>query len=280
MNLFGANDTLRLVSSSAANLDVVALHATTDGSATQKGKTRTGIASAATTVIVPAPGAGLERTIYDLKIRNRHASLANTITLQDFDGTTAFELLKVTLAAGEALIYDGISGWTYLNAQGQPRAAFAQGSAAPFLGIEQSSVLAADVTNNNAVANTIQDITGLSFPVLAGLKYAFEFLIDWTSAATTTGARFSISGPAFSRLSYRSAYAASTSADTINNLVAYDLPAAANSAPGNTGGNIAKIEGFITPSADGNVIARFASEIASSAIVAKAASRVRWTQVA
>jgi len=279
MNLFGATDTLRLVTSSAANLDVVALHATTDGSATNKGKTRTGIASAATTVIVPAPGAGLERTVYDLKIRNRHASLANTITLQDFDGTTAFELLKVTLGAGEALIYDGISGWTYLNAQGQPRGAFAQGSAAPFLGIEQVSVLAADVVNNNAVANSIANITGLSFAVLAGRRYNFEFLIDWTSQATSTGARFSIQGPSFSRLSYRSAYAASATGDTINNLVAYDLPAAANSAPAATLGNIAKIEGFISPSADGDVIARFASEIANSAITAKAGSRVRWTEV-
>jgi hypothetical protein len=279
MNLFGATDVLRLVTSSAANLDVVALHASTDGSITTKGKTRTAIAAAATTEIVPAPGVDFERTVYDLKIRNRHASLANTITLQDFDGATAFELFKVVLAAGEALVYDGISGWTYLNAQGQPRAAFAQGSAAPFLGIEQSSVLAADVTNNNAVANTIQDITGLSFPVLAGFKYAFEFLIDWTSAATTTGARFSITGPAFSRLTYRSAYAASATGDTINNLTAYDLPAAANSAPAAVAGNLAKIEGFIQPSADGNVIARFASEIASSAIVAKAGSRVRWTQV-
>lgn len=47
-----------------------------------------------------------------------------------------------------------------------------------------------------------------------------------------------------------------------------------------TGSNIAVIEGFITPSANGTVIARFASEITASAIVAKAGSIVMYQQVA
>lgn len=45
-------------------------------------------------------------------------------------------------------------------------------------------------------------------------------------------------------------------------------------------GNIATIEGYISPSANGTVIARFASEVASSAITAKAGSFVEFMQVA
>ena len=282
MNLFGASDTLRLVSSAAATLDVVALHATTDGAATTKGKTRTAIASASTTVIVPAPGAGLERTVYDLKIRNRHASLATIVTLQDFDGTTAFELLRVTLGPGEALVYDGISGWSYLNAQGISRIASSGGVASPLVGTEQIAVLAADVTNNNATANTMQDITGLLFPMVANGRYKFEFFIDYTAAATTTGARFSISSPVgATRLAYYSKYGLSTTSDTWNNLTAFDQPAAANASSPNTGGNIAIMEGIIQCGASpGDLIARFASEIAASAIVAKAGSFVKWLQLA
>lgn len=282
MNLFGANDVLRLVSTTAANLDVVALHATTDGTTTTKGKTRTAISSAATTTIVAAPGAGLERTVYDLKIRNRHASLSSIVTLQDFDGTTAFELIRVTLGPGEALVYDGISGWSYLNAQGIARIASSAGLASPLIGTEQISVLAADVTNSNATANTMQDITGLLFPMVANGRYKFEFFIDYTAAATTTGARFGITSPVgATRLALRSLYGLTTTSESYNQLTAFDQPAAANASSPNTAGNIAIMEGIIQCGATGgDLIARFASEIAASAIVAKAGSHVKWQQLA
>ena len=57
------------------------------------------------------------------------------------------------------------------------------------------------------------------------------------------------------------------------------FPAASNATSPYTTGNTAYITGFVQPSADGNVIARFASEVASSAITAKAGSICRWVQV-
>jgi len=62
--------------------------------------------------------------------------------------------------------------------------------------------------------------------------------------------------------------------------VAYDNPAASNATSAATGGNIAIIEGFIRPSANGTLIARFASEVANSAITAKAGSIVQYMAVA
>jgi len=62
-------------------------------------------------------------------------------------------------------------------------------------------------------------------------------------------------------------------------LTSYDLPAASNATSATTAGNIAIVEGFIQPSANGTVIARFASEIASSAIVAKAGSVCYYQQI-
>lgn len=138
------------------------------------------------------------------------------------------------------------------------------------------TVLSADVTNNNAVANTIADVTGLSFAVTSGQRYFFRFFILYTSAAATTGSRWSINGPATSLLAYRSEYTLTAATQTINEgLAGYNLPAA-SSASSLTAGNIAQIEGIITPSANGTVIARFASEVASSAIVAKAGSYVEF----
>lgn len=141
-------------------------------------------------------------------------------------------------------------------------------------------VIDADVTNNNPVANTITSVTGLEFFMSAGLRYAFRFVIDYTSVATTTGSRWSVTGPAATRLSYRSSYSLTATTETVNSgLTAYDLPAASNATSASTAGNIAVIEGFVQPSAAGNLSARFASEVANSAIVAKAGSYVQWRQV-
>lgn len=278
ITLFGASDTLRLVTSSAANLVAVCNFATLAAGSAAKGRQRTLISSATTTPIVDAPGTDAERTVYSILIRNTHASLANTVVVQEFDGATAYERLRVTLGAGEQLLFDGLNGWAYLNAQGIPKTAQALNSAPAALNAVNLVVLASDVVNANAVANSIADVTGLSFPVVAGQTFQFEFFIDYTAQATTTGSRWCINGPAFSRLMLQSNYGLTTTSLTFNQVGAYDQPAAANASSPLTTGNLAYMAGQITPAADGNVIARFASEIASSAITAKAGSLLKWVR--
>lgn len=278
IRLFGANDTVRIVTTTAAPVSVLAVYSDYDGVSASQGKQRTSIASATTTTVISAPGVNGDRIVHGMTIRNTHASLATTVTVQDYDGTTATEIYRVTLAAGEQAIFSRAQGWTYFNAQGQPKESQSQGSSAAALSTVNLVTLASDVTNNNAVANTMQDVTGLSFPVVAGETYHFEFFIDYTAAATTTGSRWSINGPSASRLAYQSTYALTAASLTFGNLSAYDQPAASNASSANTTGNLAWITGLITPSVDGNVIARFASEIANSAIVAKAGSLLKWTR--
>ena len=129
--------------------------------------------------------------------------------------------------------------------------------------------LPADVTNANAAANTLQDVTALGFQCAAGRTYKFRFFIVYTAAALTTGSRWSINCPA-ANIIYRSENTLTASTRTTNDgLTAANLPAAAN-ASSLLAGNIAVVEGIITPSAAGTVTARFASAAASSAIVAKA----------
>lgn len=279
INLLGTSDELRLVTSSTAPLDVAVSFITTGVGPAVKGRSLVAVSSATTTALVAAPGENLNRNIYGLSIRNKHATTANTITLVLFDGSSSFELAKVILAAGEQLRYDGVSGLVYLNAQGLPKSSQTQGVSAAAVSVTNVSVLAADVVNNNAVANSIANVTGLSFPVVAGETYWFEFFIDFTAAATTTGSRWSITGPSAIRLAYNSMYSLTATSNTMNSCVAFDLPSACNATSAATAGNSAYISGFITPSSDGNVIARFASEIASSAIIAKAGSVVRWMRV-
>jgi hypothetical protein len=136
--------------------------------------------------------------------------------------------------------------------------------------------LTSDVVNNSGTANTMTNVTGLSFTVVTGHIYHFSALINYTAAATTTGSRWSVSGPAsIKSLSYTSKYTLTATTQTVNNATAYDIPAAAN-ASSLTVGNIAKIEGTINPTSTGTLQIRFASGVASSAITAKAGSSLTW----
>jgi hypothetical protein len=60
---------------------------------------------------------------------------------------------------------------------------------------------------------------------------------------------------------------------------AADQPTASNASSAATTNNWAEIYGIIQPNADTTLIARFASEIANSAIVAKVNSFVRYRQI-
>jgi hypothetical protein len=139
------------------------------------------------------------------------------------------------------------------------------------------AILAIDVANANATPNTLADVTGLSFPVLTGKTYWFRATIPFTSAATTTGSRWTVNGPTATMLNYKSKYPITVTTETTNFATAYQIPAACNT-DSLTAGNVAEIEGYIKPSADGIVQIQFASEVTVSAITAKAGAILNWKQ--
>jgi hypothetical protein len=228
--------------------------------------------------LVSAPASSTQRIIDYLSIYNADIATV-TVTVQlDVNGTS-YILSNFTLYTGEKIEYQKGIGFKCLNIAGAVKEGIKMGynNISP----NWSSVtLASDVINNNAVANTIQDVTGLSFSVVNGNTYWFRFFIPFASAASGTGSRWSINGPAFTSLYYISYYTLSITAFTQNQgLNAYDTPAAANATSAVNLTNIAVVEGIITPSADGTLIARFASEVANSAITAKAGAVVFYKQL-
>lgn len=276
--LASTSDLLRVLTSAAIATDVHASWADLLGTTVTPGRTNTPISTATTTTVVASPASTAYRTVKTLTIRNRHASTSQDVTVIHTDGTNAMELIKVTLLAGDCLHYHESAGFWVTDSQGRTKQNSSNNGSGAAVNATNLVVLSADVTNNNASANTIADVTGLSFSVTAGQTYFFRFRIDYTAAATATGSRWSINGPGSpTRLSYRSTYSLTSTTETLNSgLTAYDLPAASNATSVATAGNSAVIEGFITPSANGTVIARFASEVSSSAIVAKAGSMLEW----
>lgn len=275
--LTSTSDKVQVVTTTTAPLEVAATYLDSDTGITPARKL-TEITTATTTDVVGAPTGSNKRNVQTLLIRNAHASSSNVVTVRLIDGTTTVDVFSVTLAAGEMIQYlDGV-GFQVLASTGAVKTSQNQGANATG-GAQSSAVLAADVTNNNGTANTIADVTGLSFPVTSGKKYWFRFQIQYTAAATTTGSRWSISGPG-GTMRYSSQYSLTTTSATFNEgLSAHDTPAASNASSAATAANLATIEGFYEAAANGSVIARFASEIASSAIVAKAGSVVYYQEV-
>lgn len=138
--------------------------------------------------------------------------------------------------------------------------------------------LAADVANaTTAFAN----VTGLSFPVLAGVNYRFKGLIVYTPNAATTGIRVSLTGPANPTLL---AYAVGSFLSNVGGAAnrwdnaqnTYDAGTVSTGALAGT--NILEIIGFIRPSANGTLQLRFASEVAvANGIIIRAGSTLeRW----
>lgn len=279
MFLATTSSVLRLVTSSTADIHVVCNWVETSSSGQVAGQQRTAINTATTTTILSSPAASTVRRAIGLYVTNVHASASSTVTLQVYDGTTAYEMYEVSLAPGWLLFVGEDGRPAVFDSSGRALGNDSLGNTTPAVNTLNVVVLASDVTNNNATANTIADVTGLSFAVNANETYWFQFNIFYTAPINTTGSRWSINGPASpTLLVYRSNYSLTATSETVNSgLSAYDLPAAAN-ATSISGNNFATIEGFIRPSASGTVIARFASEVSSSAIVAKAGSACRWVR--
>lgn len=214
----------------------------------------------------PDASAGLDVSFTDKGVLIPRVALTSTNAAGPITSPTTSLLVYNTATAGTSPtnVYPGYYFW--------------DGSAWDRLKLEENrKFLPSNVINNNATANTLADVTGLSFDVVSGVTYRFKFFIVYSSALTTTGSRWCLNGPTASNLNFKSQYTLTATTFTTNHGVsAYSIPAASN-ASSLTSNNFAIIEGVIKPSASGTVIARFASEIASSAVTAIAGvSYVEW----
>lgn len=229
--------------------------------------------------IVDSPASSTQRIIDYVSVYNNDTANAVVTIKMDFNGTE-YILQKVTLGAQERLEYtDGI-GWQVYTNSGGLKNSINQGTNATSSSLS-TVVLSSDVTNNNAVANTLQDITGLTFGVTNGKTYYFRAVIKYTSAATTTGSRWTFygtGGATFDEIYERVSYPLTATTETFSYVSAINTPASSN-ASSLTTGNVAIIEGFVRATNSGSFQLQFASEVSSSAVVAKQNSILQYFQV-
>lgn len=97
---------------------------------------------------------------------------------------------------------------------------------------------------------------------------------------STDNLQIALSAGVATNLSMTSEYSLTTTTTTRNaNVQAFDSPAAANATSADILNNLAVMEGIFTPTATGTFMARFASEVLSSAITAKAGSVCFYQQL-
>jgi hypothetical protein len=117
--LKATTETLEIVTSSIADIDVSVSYADITPTTFVPSTNEVKIISAITTTILAAPAGSTQRQVKLITICNIHASTTNIVTVdKDISGTNYNLCSKTTLLAGETLQYiDGL-GWTHYGATG------------------------------------------------------------------------------------------------------------------------------------------------------------------
>lgn len=112
-----STDVVRVTTSSANALAAFATYADNTTSAFTPGREAHAISSAATTTVVSSPASSTQRNLEALILNAKGG--ANTVTVEFFDGSTAYQLVSVALGSDETLAYEDGTGWRVLTALGE-----------------------------------------------------------------------------------------------------------------------------------------------------------------
>ena len=119
INLTSTSDLIRVVTSSASQIEVHASYVDFNGTTVTPGRTNTPhITTATTTTIVGSPGSSVQRNVKHLNITNDHASASCGVTVEHSDGTTVIELMAFTLLPGENMVFNEEGRWAHRDANG------------------------------------------------------------------------------------------------------------------------------------------------------------------
>jgi hypothetical protein len=143
------------------------------------------------------------------------------------------------------------------------------------LGGKQFSFKAGDQTS---ASQSFADVTNLSFAVVAGRTYKFKIFCQFDVTNTSTGTRWAVNGPAFTRLFYSVLWTSGTGTQANMAFQTYDGPASTG-ASNFTTNNCAIIEGIVIPSASGPFSARFACELTITSVTCKAGSYIQYEEI-
>ena len=285
ITLLGTTDKLQLVLAEAistTNMSIYSSYKDVTSSAIAPGYSALNISST-TSDVVSAPSASTARVIDFITVTNNDVIGHNCSIVLNIS-STQYTIYKNYLSPGTSMIYQNRNGFSIINYGGSKSLISSIDINNPLYTTDLFNIatVASNVVNSNSTANTLADITGLSFSVASGSMYYFRAMILHSSTVTSTGARFTVLGPGTAEgLSFTSEYDLSAGSTTRNAQVsAFSSPAAAAASVPSTSTNRAILEGFFKADASGTFSIQFASEVASSAITVLQGSTMEWKLVA
>lgn len=119
INLASSSDVIQIITASAASIECHASYVdlVLSSGAVTPGRRNIIVSTAATTTLVGSPAAGSVRNIKHINISNDSATPCD-VTVVHSDGTTAVELMRFVLKAGENMILNAEGRWTHSDSQG------------------------------------------------------------------------------------------------------------------------------------------------------------------
>lgn len=109
--LASTSDKIRLITDSAATLNVHSSYADINGTSITLGRNNVSISSATTTDLVASPTSGVIRTVKVITVRNTSTTTSVTATVVHTDGTNAMEIYKAVIGPGGHLHYHETTGF-------------------------------------------------------------------------------------------------------------------------------------------------------------------------
>jgi hypothetical protein len=143
------------------------------------------------------------------------------------------------------------------------------------LGGKQFAFKTADQTSSS---QNFADVTNLSFSVISGRTYKFKIFCQFDVTNISTGTRWAVNGPTFTRLFYSVLWTSGTGLQSNVAFNTYDATTASG-ASNFTTNNCAIIEGIVVPSANGTLSARFACELIITSVTCKAGSYIEFEEI-
>lgn len=224
--------------------------------------------------LLSAPSASQQKIVDYLSIYNADTANA-TVTVYINSSSTTYKLFETNLGVGEKLEFQEGSGFRCLTSDGSLKIADNQGVQSASNAVN-STIITSNVTTT-VVAYA--DVTGLQFAMTAGETYWFKFYIAATTNSATRGFRYAVNSSATaSYLSYMRMWAANANTNAFYISKDYDSAEAA-STTSVAAGSMVTMEGIITASTSGNLIARFGASIASNTMTARAGSVVFYQRI-
>jgi len=207
-------------------------------------------------------------------LRIEEINSSNSLVRFDNETTVAVNLsaalLKAAIDTASAVTHNGLSG-----IQGGSAGQYYHLTASQYADLISTIVKPNDTATSST---TFVDVSDLKFPVLAGEKYWFRFVIYYAVSSTSVGSAWAINGPSGPTTIYRADWCSGTGRYHVDGLSGYDITSSNSSSISKTA-NMAIIEGFITCSSAGGVIARMLSSSGTGLLTAKSFSTVQYKKI-